>query len=212
MRYDLHIHSKYSPDSRLEIEEIIEIATRQGLDGIAITDHNTTKGGMLAKRLNTHDLEVICGCEFATDQGEVIGLFLTEEIKGYKCAAEEVIDAIKDQGGIVIVPHPFDRFRNGIDPSRFRDRIDAIEVLNARCVLDRFNREAVAFAWREGVATVGGSDAHAGYEIGCAGTSFDGNDLRGAILRSETHASGNRSCTLGHALSFSVKLLKKIGY
>ncbi|OFV68636.1 metal-dependent phosphoesterase [Methanosarcinales archaeon] len=211
MRYDLHIHSKYSPDGRLEIEEIIEIALRQGLDGIAITDHNTIRGGTLAERLKVPDLEIICGCEFATDHGEVIGLFLTEEIDGSN-RTEEVIDAIKDQGGIVIVPHPFDRFRKGIDPSRFRDRIDAIEAINARCVLDRFNREAAAFGRREEIATVGGSDAHAGFEIGCAWTSFEGDDLRRAITRSETRASGKRSCAIGHLLSFSVKLLKKIRY
>jgi hypothetical protein len=212
MRYDLHIHSKYSPDSRLEVEDIIKTAASVGLDGIAITDHSTIKGGYLAKKLKVPDLDVISGCEFKTDQGEVIGLFLTEELGRSGRQAEEVIDEIKDQGGLVIAPHPFDRFRSGIDPVKFSDRLDAIEALNARCVLRRFNQAAEVFAKDRGMALLGGSDAHTASEIGRAWTFFDGDDLRGAIGRCETEACGERSCVFNHVVSFSVKLLKKIRY
>ncbi|HDM36439.1 MAG TPA: PHP domain-containing protein [Candidatus Syntrophoarchaeum butanivorans] len=212
MRYDLHIHSRYSPDSMLEIREIVKVAVRKGLQGIAITDHNTIKGGLAAKKLNVPDLEIICGCEFKTECGEVIGLFLTEELGRSGRGVEEIIDEIRDQGGIVVVPHPFDRLRSSIDPLRYRERIDAIEAMNARSLLDRYNEKAAAFGSTWGVALVGGSDAHTRSEIGRAWTYFEGDDLRDAIVRGETMAGGKRSCVLNRAISFSVKLLKKIGY
>jgi len=106
---DLHVHSKYSKDSRLEPEKILKLATARGLGGIAITDHNTVYGGLIARKLSKGDLLVIVGSEIKTERGEVMGLFLNEEIP--ERSFFDVVDAIRDQGGIVVLPHPFDRLR-----------------------------------------------------------------------------------------------------
>ncbi len=82
MMFDLHIHSKYSHDSYLSPPQIIKIAEKRGLDGIAITDHNTLKGGIETSKINNKDdFIVIVGSEIKTEYGDVIGLFLNEEIK-----------------------------------------------------------------------------------------------------------------------------------
>ena len=106
MQYDLHIHSKYSSDGVLEPEEIINAAKKKGLDGIAVTDHNTIKGGLETKRFETKDFEVIIGSEIMTERGEITGLFLSQEITSKD--VQGVFSEIKGQGGIVVIPHPFD--------------------------------------------------------------------------------------------------------
>jgi len=81
MKLDLHIHSKYSSDGVLDPEKIVKIAAKRGLNGVAITDHNTIIGGLKAKNYETEDFKVIVGSEISTERGEIIGLFLKEEIK-----------------------------------------------------------------------------------------------------------------------------------
>lgn len=83
MKYDLHVHSKYSVDGYVEPEVIVKTAQKRGLSGVAVTDHNTIKGGLKAKKYETEDLRVIVGSEIETNRGEVIGLFLSEEIKSH---------------------------------------------------------------------------------------------------------------------------------
>ena len=109
MKYDLHTHTKYSSDGILEPEKIVEIARRKGLSGIAITDHNTIKGSLKAKKYETDDFQVICGSEISTERGEVIGLFLSDEIQSESFL--DVVDEIKEQDGVVVLPHPFDRYK-----------------------------------------------------------------------------------------------------
>ena len=109
MKIDLHIHSKYSHDGSLEPEQIIEIARKKGLSGVAITDHNTIRGALEAQKYQSEDFRVIIGAEIMTEKGEVTGLFLSREIKSRRL--QEVIAEIKAQDGIVIVPHPFDSLR-----------------------------------------------------------------------------------------------------
>jgi predicted metal-dependent phosphoesterase TrpH len=103
---DLHIHSKYSYDSLLDPKKIIKVAKRRGLDIIAITDHETIRGGIETQKLNqSRDFHVIIGCEINTEVGDIIGLYLNEEIKSRNSI--EVIEEIYSQGGFVILPHPF---------------------------------------------------------------------------------------------------------
>ena len=97
MKYDLHIHSKYSSDGVLDPEKIVKIAIKRGLNGVAITDHNTIIGGLKAKNYETEDFKVIVGSEISTERGEIIGLFLKEEIKPGN--VQEVISEIKEQNG-----------------------------------------------------------------------------------------------------------------
>lgn len=207
MKIDLHIHTKYSKDCRLEPERIVRAAKLKGLGAVAITDHGTLKGGVDVKKLKVRNFEVIVGSEVMTERGEVIGYFLNEEIKSK--SLQEVIDEIRAQDGIVCIPHPFDIFRGSslhADPGLVKN-IDAIEVFNSRCVLNRSNEKARGFAERYGLPMTAGSDAHTQGEIGRAGIIVNqGDDLRKEILNGEVF--GRPSSILVHVSSTLTKLLK----
>jgi len=182
MRYDLHIHSKYSYDGILEPKDIVKIAIKRGLDGIATTDHNTMKGGIKAKGYEMDDFKVIVGSEIMTEKGEITDLFLKEEINSRNFY--EVVEKIKEQNGIVVIPHPFDKLRKSAFILTKKDVkfIDCIEGFNSRCIFQRYNKEAINFAVEHGLKIVAGSDAHFRNEIGNAGIETDEEDVRKAIL------------------------------
>lgn len=183
MRYDLHVHSVYSKDGKIRPKDILKIALRKKLDGVAITDHETIRGGLEAKKYETKRFKIIVGSEISTDRGEVIGLFLKEDVKPGKF--ETVVKKIREQGGVVVLPHPFDWFRPGIRPHRDdANLIDAIEVFNARSVFHRFNKHALEFAKRYNLPGVAGSDAHFPDEIGKAGIIVAG-DVKECILNNK---------------------------
>ena len=161
---DLHMHTDWSHDCSIPTEELLDHAGRIGLGAIAITDHNAFGGALEAIELARHrELVVIPGEEVKTDgQGEVIGLFLGEEIpRGMSFA--DTLEAIRDQGGLVYVPHPFDRLHAIPDPAtlhRHLAEIDLLEVFNARLLLESFNDEALRFAQKYRLLQGAGSDAH----------------------------------------------------
>jgi glycosyltransferase involved in cell wall biosynthesis len=161
---DLHLHTEWSHDCSIPTEDLLDHAEAIGLGGIAVTDHNVFGGALEAVEIaRTRDLVVILGEEIKTDdQGEVIGLFLEEEItRGMTFA--DTIAAIRDQGGIVYLPHPFDRLHAIPDPAtihRHLAEIDVLEVYNARLLRDSFNDEALRFARKYGLLQGAGSDAH----------------------------------------------------
>ncbi len=170
---DFHLHSEHSHDCTTPIAEVIERALAAGLGAIAVTDHNTIAGGLAAREqvaANGLDLHVIVGSEIKTTTGEVIGLYLQEEIpRGLPFA--DTIEAIRAQGGVVYVPHPFDRLHAIPDPAllrRLADQIDVIETCNGRLYRESFNRQAQAFAERHDLLMGAGSDAHVGEGIGTA--------------------------------------------
>jgi predicted metal-dependent phosphoesterase TrpH len=211
LKYDLHLHSRNSPDGTRDVKDIVRIARKRGLDGIAITDHDTIRGGLDALKLKPEGIDVICGCEVCTDRGDVIGLFLTEEIKARDHVA--VIDEIHAQGGIVVVPHPFDSLRgSAFWPSDSDARlIDAIEVINARCVFRRSNAAADRYADRYALARTGSSDAHFGAEIGNACTLINENDnIREAILGKRTIAFGKTSSPIFHLRTKALLVERRI--
>ena len=161
---DLHMHTSWSTDCQIEVSELLDHAEEQGLGAIAITDHNVFGGALEAVELaRERELIVIPGEEVKTDnQGEVIGLFLREEIPRGKSFAETVA-AIKEQGGVVYLPHPFDRIHTIPDPAtihRHLAEIDVLEVYNARLLFEAYNDEALRFARKYGLQMGAGSDAH----------------------------------------------------
>lgn len=195
-KYDLHIHTRYSECSAVKPELLLKIAKAKGLDGIAVTDHNAIKGALLAKKLNKDkNFEVIIGSEIETNRGEMIGLYLQEEIKPGNVF--DVIDKIKEQGGLIIIPHPFEC---GIGRKGFRfdkaviKKIAAVECFNARTSYSR-NKKANSFADRIKKAKTAGSDAHFSHEVGRAVTIFDRN-LRDAILKKKTKLQGTCSWSI----------------
>ena len=161
---DLHMHTTWSHDCSIEVDDLIEHAEAEGLGAIAVTDHNALGGALEAvERAGGRNLVVIPGEEVKTDgQGEVIGLFLTEEIpRGLPFA--ETVEAIRTQGGLVYLPHPFDRLHAIPDPAtlhRHLAEIDVFEVYNARLLFEAYNVEAERFAKKYNLTAGAGSDAH----------------------------------------------------
>jgi predicted metal-dependent phosphoesterase TrpH len=161
---DLHTHTSWSHDCSVPPGEVLDAAESIGLGAIAVTDHNVFGGAREAFELaRRRALTVIPGEEVKTDgQGEVIGLFLREEIpRGMSFA--DTIAAIRDQGGLVYVPHPFDRRHAIPDPAtlhRHLAEIDVLEAYNARLLMDAYNDEALRFARKYNLLQGAGSDAH----------------------------------------------------
>ena len=161
---DLHMHTSWSHDCSIEPAELVDHAAREGLGAIAVTDHNVFGGALETVELaHGSDLTVIPGEEVKTDeQGEVIGLFLQREIpRGLTFA--DTIAAIREQGGLVYVPHPFDRMHAIPDPRtlhRHLADIDVLEVYNARLLFEGYNDEALRFARKYNLTMGAGSDAH----------------------------------------------------
>ncbi|MGB7001848.1 MAG: PHP domain-containing protein [Halobacteriota archaeon] len=209
MKYDLHIHSKYSSDGVLELEKIIKIATKRGLNGIAITDHNTIKGGLKAKKYETDDFKVIVGSEIMTERGEIIGLFLEEEIKSKD--VQDVISEIDEQNGITVIPHPFDELRHSAFHPAEEDAkfIDCIEGFNSRCIYQKYNKKAVEFAMKHNLTITAGSDAHFSNEIGNAGIIAEIEDAREAIMKNDVAIFGKRSSLVNHVGTKVLKTWRK---
>jgi predicted metal-dependent phosphoesterase TrpH/glycosyltransferase involved in cell wall biosynthesis len=161
---DLHMHTSWSYDCTVDAAELVDHAEAEGLGAIAITDHNVFGGALETVDLaRDRELVVIPGEEIKTaDQGEVIGLFLEREIpRGLPFP--DTIAAIREQGGLVYVPHPFDRMHTVPDPAtlhRHLADIDVFEVYNARLLFEAQNDEALRFARKYDLTMGAGSDAH----------------------------------------------------
>ena len=167
---DLHIHSNYSKDSVNSVEGILATAREIGLGAIAIADHNEIEGAFLARDLAHGDPFVIVAEEVKTAEGEVIGLFLKEAIPA-ALSFDHTLSLIKEQGGLVYVPHPFDALRTTPSYRALVDnlhRIDVIEIYNAKVALSSFNLSAERFAAKYNIVAGAGSDAHVLQGLGTA--------------------------------------------
>jgi predicted metal-dependent phosphoesterase TrpH len=161
---DLHMHTSWSHDCAVDPADLIMHAEAIGLGAIAVTDHNVFGGALETAALaDEHELTVIPGEEIKTDgQGEVIGLFLREEIPG-GLSFGDTVRAIKEQDGLVYLPHPFDRMHSIAEPATLQQYladIDVFEVYNARLLFEAYNDEALRFARKYNLTMGAGSDAH----------------------------------------------------
>jgi len=167
LKIDMHVHTRYSEDCLMSLEEVVKEVEEKRLDGVAITDHNTIQGALKLKQMAS--FEVIVGEEIKTKEGEIVGYFLREKIPP-DLAPEETIKRIRSQNGLVCIPHPFDRLRRSRLSfqaiERIKSEVDIIEVFNARNVFSKDNEKAIDFANKNGFAKIAGSDAHTKYEIG----------------------------------------------
>jgi predicted metal-dependent phosphoesterase TrpH len=168
---DLHMHTDHSYDCATPVEVLLAEARARGLGAIAVTDHNEVSGALeaRAKAEGIDGIKVIVAEEVKTaDQGEVIGLFIEKKIpRGM--TLQETIDEIKRQGGLVYVPHPFDRMHSVPDYEHLLgvlDDVDAIEVFNPRVAISEFNEEALRFALKYRIPAGAGSDAHVPQGLG----------------------------------------------
>jgi len=168
-RVELHCHSEHSRDSDTALQKLIALCVERKIDAIALTDHNEITGAVRLKQLAGKQLKVIIGEEIATTEGDVIGLFLKEKIEPRQ-PIEETIRQIRSQGGVVLLPHPFDRIRHeavGLEVTeRIKDQIDFIELFNSRCLFPGDNRKARRYTKENNLHGFVGSDAHTLKEYG----------------------------------------------
>ncbi|MBI2941429.1 MAG: PHP domain-containing protein [Chloroflexi bacterium] len=166
LRADLHSHTRWSADCLTSAEVVIESCLRRGITCLAVTDHNQIGGAWEVAA--QAPFKVIVGEEVKTREGEIIGLFLKELIPP-RLTPEETTARIREQGGLVVIPHPFDRLRRSRLQAkaieRLVDQIDVIEVYNARIHLGADRRRAAAFAQAHHLAESAGSDAHTPFEF-----------------------------------------------
>ncbi len=205
MKIDFHVHTIYSKDSLTKLEDIARTSKEKGIIP-AITDHNSIEANKRMKRITK---EFIPGEEILTAQGDVNGLDIEEEvpkgIDGY-----EAVDRIREQGGVVYLPHMFDRTRKGAP--ELGKRADVIEVLNGRA-FERYNKLAYEFAEKNNKLMAAGSDAHFLFEFGSVYTEVEEFDIQNpkkllkALRKSKVFGYGNPFVRPATSV---VKTLKKI--
>ena len=204
---DLHMHTDHSPDCATPVDTLLDTAKKVGLGAIAITDHNEISGALEA-RSRANGIKVIVAEEVKTaDQGEVIGLFIEEKIpRGM--TLQETIAEIRRQGGLVYVPHPFDRMHAVPDYEHLLDvveEIDAIEVFNPRVAFSAFNEEAARFAAKYRIVAGAGSDSHVAQGLGSVKIrmrDFDGPEEFLESLRDADIVRKRQSLLYVQALKF----------
>ena len=210
---ELHTHTCYSRDCLTPLDKFIAECRRKRLDRVAVTDHNTIAGALKLQAV-APDL-IIVGEEIKTDSGEIIAYFMSEEVP-MGLPARQAIARVRDQGGIVGVSHPADRLRKeamGLDRlEAIVDRVDALEVFNARCVYRSDNIAARDFAARHGKLGFAGSDAHTLAEIGRATVTLDAFDSPQSFLESLRTARLNTrlSSPLIHFASTWAKWMRRL--
>src|ERR1700738_3039592 len=187
LNFDLHTHSFFSGDGVSSPEDLIAAARAKGLNGIAITDHNTCdavtylleNGLMRLDGLPVDNFLILPGVEITTSDGHLLCIGATLPfLKGKP--AREVCEIIHERGGLAIPPHPYDLFRAGIRLSTLEKLpIDAIEVFNAATTLRRYNRYAFKYAQLRGLPMIAASDAHHAAAVGTAYTILNTDDLSG---------------------------------
>ena len=212
-KVDFHVHTCYSGDSLTSLEEVIEACRKRGLDKVAITDHNTMAGAWALLEM-APDL-VIVGEEIKTDVGEIIAYFLEEEVPE-GLPLQEAIARVREQGGVVGVPHPLDRLRReamGLTHLlSVIEQVDLLEAFNARTTFPADNRRALELAREWGLLATAGSDAHIAWEIGHAYVEMPAFNDRDEFLHSLAQGQivGRLTTPLIHFASTWAKLIKKL--
>lgn len=196
-RYDLHVHTRVSPCSRAAPADVVDAAVAAGLDGIAVTDHDTLAGVDAVREAAPADLTVLPGVEVTTTAGHLLALGV--EAAPPRTDPLAVVDAVHERGGAAVLAHPFDRLRQYYDADlgALAAAVDGVEAVNSRCVRRRYNERAARFAAEHGLAATGGSDAHFPMEVGRAHTECADDPLV-ALRRGETRPVGRGRYLSGH--------------
>ena len=205
---DLHCHTSASFDSLASPAAVVRAATARGITHLAITDHDKIDGALAAQAAAAHQessLKVLVGQEIRTQAGDMIGVFLTEAVPP-GLAPEAAIAAVREQGGLIGIAHPFDRFRGSLGKGQeawfdqVAGEVDWIEAWNARLILGDGNERAAAVAGRLGVPGVSVSDAHTVLEVGIASTGVRGDPSTPDGLRAAL--AGQLELVTGHASAY----------
>jgi len=198
MKIDLHCHTYYSHDAISSPEQLIKQALKCGLDGIAITDHETTAGWDEAIKAGERlKAKIILGQEIKTNQGDILALFITKQINGKNKDPKWVINEIKKQGGLAIIPHPYhfpESFKENLD--QYIDLVDGIEVFNSRLPFSTPDKKAFDFTKKNNLIMTSGSDAHYYRGVGKAYTECEANSLeefKNALENKKSLPKGKKS-------------------
>ena len=208
------MHTHFSPDSETDPDKLVKRCLKVGLELIAVTDHNTIEGALKIK--DSAPFPVIIGEEIKTSAGEITGLFLKETIPA-GLSPIDTAHRIKDQGGLVSLPHPFDRFRSEVIDGKAIDELipllDIVEIFNSRNNLSADDRKAEKFAKEHNLLTSGVSDAHTLMELGRTYVQmpeFDGTPSDFKIALSKGTIVGKRMSPLIHIPTTLTRIKKKI--
>ena len=219
MKLDPHIHSLYSGDSMSKPKNIINQAMLIGLDIIAISDHNTTKGSKKAiEEAEDKKIIVVPSIEVSSSKGHIIGFGVDVNIPR-DLSPEDTIDKIHDNGGIAIIPHPFSFYRNGLfyntKPNELN--IEAVEVKNARYILGYSNYKSKKLANKKKLAKIGSSDSHFLGSIGDSYTEIKDinsdcttDNIIDAITSRKTVAKGHKTSNYLISKEIINKKIKKL--
>jgi len=213
LNVDLHVHTHHSRCALLKPAAIEGLALNRGLHAVAITDHNTLRGAREVAGQATR-IRVIVGEEIRTTQGEITGYFLQEEIPPQR-SPQQTIAAIRGQGGLVAIPHPFDRLRSSrLQPSVLEEilnDIDIIELHNSRNICSAPDARLVQRALAAGAVPIAASDAHLPVEIGRSYMQIDDFKTPAEFLRSLRDGAmvARRSPLWVHLVTKLLKLIKK---
>ncbi|MGQ9598049.1 MAG: PHP domain-containing protein [Anaerolineae bacterium] len=214
MRIDLHCHTHYSPDALNTFDALLHRMDQRGLEMVAITDHNTIRGALEFHRRAPD--RFLVGEEIKTRQGELIALFLEEEVPP-DLSIHETISQVHAQGGLVGASHPLDRLRSEamgrVILESIHEQLDFIEVLNARTIVFKDNRLTREMTIRWGLPASAGSDAHAPFEIGRVYVQMPRFENRQEFLDclAQGQIGGRPSSPLVHLISRYAKWRKCLG-
>ncbi|MFC4987387.1 PHP domain-containing protein [Saliphagus infecundisoli] len=198
-RFDLQVHTNASPCSSTPPERVVAAAVDAGLDGIAITDHDTVANVKAVREAAPDALDVISAVEVTTTEGHLLALDIAEPPP--QADPLTVVDHVHDQGGAAVLSHPFDSLRQyyQTDLKALADAIDGVETVNSRCIRRRFNERAAAFATAYDLPATGGSDAHFPIEVGRAYTTIEGDgSIVNAVRDGRTRPEGRGRYLSGH--------------
>jgi predicted metal-dependent phosphoesterase TrpH len=209
MKADLHSHTHFSRDALTSVSTFVKRYERAGIDCVAVSDHNNVDGALAVRE--SAPFRVIISEEIKSTEGEIIGLFLQETIrKGL--TPEDTVRAIKEQGGLVLVPHPYDRARRSVIREeallRILPQVDVLEVFNSRTVFAEDDERARRLAAEHGLPVSAATDAHTPWEIGLAYTEMPPFEGPGDFLVAlgKGRVVGKRSFVGYHLLSTWAKV------
>lgn len=213
IKADLHVHTKHSVDSNMSYDQLIAACQKKGIDCVAVADHGTTRGARELSEIAPFKI-IICE-EVLTPYGEIMGMFLQEDIPN-KIPVEETIRLIRQQGGLICIPHPYDRVR----PSALRNpsvleataaMADIIEVFNSRSLWPGIEKKARALAARNHKLISAGTDAHSPLEIGYAYVEMADFNSKEEFMAALSGGKlyGKKSSPLIHLISTTARLRKQ---
>jgi predicted metal-dependent phosphoesterase TrpH len=205
-KIDFHVHSVYSKDGYSTPRQIIKFCKLRGIDGIVLADNSIAAANEIKK-------EILCipACEIKTEFGEILGIFINEQVKNR--LFHDVLDEIKEMDGLIGLPHPFDTLRRfSIKKNIYKvlNKIDFIEGFNSRCLTNRPNNIAQSICKKFKIPMTAGSDAHIPLEIGNAYTLFeeyDVEEIKKAVKKNKTKIFGKLSPFYVHFFSITKKYL-----